>query len=78
MKKKGVRLGDGVFTVATGSRAKREQLQEAGKGTAALILQGPTGTEEDGGNCPLRCDPDQGMTEGNQPKADQESTQKAV
>ncbi|KAJ1103838.1 hypothetical protein NDU88_001259 [Pleurodeles waltl] len=41
-------------------------------------LQGLTGVEEDGGNRPLRCDPEQEMTKGRQPEAYQETTQEAV
>ncbi|KAJ1209101.1 hypothetical protein NDU88_004480 [Pleurodeles waltl] len=40
-------------------------------------LQGSTGVEEDGGNRPLRCDPEQETTKRKQPEADQETTQEA-
>ncbi|KAJ1137819.1 hypothetical protein NDU88_004215 [Pleurodeles waltl] len=41
-------------------------------------LQGSTGVEEDGGNRPLRCDPEQEMMKRKEPEADQETTQKAI
>ncbi|KAJ1177858.1 hypothetical protein NDU88_003110 [Pleurodeles waltl] len=41
-------------------------------------LWGSTGVEEDGGNCPLCCDPDQEMTKRKQPEADQEMTQEVI
>ncbi|KAJ1164873.1 hypothetical protein NDU88_005306 [Pleurodeles waltl] len=41
-------------------------------------LRGSTGVEEDSGNCPLHCDPEQEMTKGKKPETDQEMTQEAI
>ncbi|KAJ1163395.1 hypothetical protein NDU88_003853 [Pleurodeles waltl] len=41
-------------------------------------LRGLTGVEEDGGDRPLHCDPEQEMMKGKQPKADEETTREDV
>ncbi|KAJ1114470.1 hypothetical protein NDU88_002707 [Pleurodeles waltl] len=41
-------------------------------------VRGSTGVEDDSGNLPLHCDPEQETTKRKQPEADQETTQEAV
>ncbi|KAJ1148406.1 hypothetical protein NDU88_001242 [Pleurodeles waltl] len=41
-------------------------------------LRGSTGVEEDGGNLPIRCDPEQETMKREQPEAAHETTQEAV
>ncbi|KAJ1136730.1 hypothetical protein NDU88_003145 [Pleurodeles waltl] len=76
-KKRGARLGDGIFLVATGGGARKEVSSDWKKNRGSDVFKS-TGVEEDGGYCPLRCDPKQETTEGKQPEAAQETTQETV
>ncbi|KAJ1135530.1 hypothetical protein NDU88_001969 [Pleurodeles waltl] len=67
--KKGAGLGNCVFAVASQGGARREQTERWEEEKTLRRLQGVTGAKEDGGNCPLPCDPEQETTEGKQPKA---------